>query len=243
MELNSRNLKIIIGSVYLIILIVGLFFLFSWIDLKDLTNYDFIRSNKDIIFQYKQDNLLLLSISFFLFGILWVLFLGFASPLLVFAGFVFGKWWGMSLAILSTSIGATILYFLVGIFLREFIKEKLVSKFFKLKEFFSKNDTVYFMCFRLIGGGGVPYAIQNVLPIIFDMPIRRYFIATFFGSAPPMFVTVALGSGIEQVIDKNENLSFFKVASSPEIYLPLIGFFIILILAYLIKKFFFKSSL
>ena len=43
---------------------------------------------------------------------------------------------------------------------------------------------LYFMSFRFIGGGGAPYAIQNVLPILFDMSIKNYIIATFIGSMP-----------------------------------------------------------
>ncbi len=126
-------------------------------------------------------------------------------------------------------------------FFRDSIKEKLIPKFFKLKEIFSKNDVLYFTCFRFIGGGGTPYAIQNVLPIIFDMPIKKYIVATFLGSAPSMFVTTALGSGIEKVIGKNETLSVFRVVTSPDIYLPLIGFFLILIAAFFFKKIFFKK--
>ncbi len=242
MDLNSRNLKLIIGAVYLILLSIGLFFLFSAIDLKDLTNYDFIRSNRDIIFEYKQENFFLLSVGFFLFCVVWVLFLGFAMPLLIFAGFVFGKWIGISLVLLSTTIGATLLYFIVGVFFRETIRKKLIPRFSKLKEIFSKNDTFYFMCFRFIGGGGTPYALQNVLPIIFDMPIKKYIVATFVGSAPSMFVTTALGSGIEKVIDKNETINVFRVITSPDIYLPLIGFFLILVATFFFKKIFFDKS-
>jgi len=145
MDLNSRNLKLIIGTIYSILLFTGLFFLFSVIDLKDLTNYDFIRSNRDIIFEYKEENFLLLSVVFFIFCIVWVLFLGFAMPLLIFAGFVFGKWIGISLVLFSTTIGATLLYFIVRIFFRDSIKEKLIPRFFKLKEIFSKND-VFILC-------------------------------------------------------------------------------------------------
>tara|TARA_A100001011_G_scaffold400605_1_gene516755 strand:+ start:2679 stop:3401 length:723 start_codon:yes stop_codon:yes gene_type:complete len=240
MDLNSRNLKLIIGSAYLILLTVGLYFLFSVIDLKDLTNYDFIRLNRDLIFQYKKENFLFLAVMFFFFCIIWVLFLGFAMPIVIFAGFVFGKWWGFILILFSTTIGATLLYYLVGIFFREIIKEKLIPKFYKLKEIFTKNDTLYFMCFRFIGGGGAPYAVQNVLPIIFDMHVKKYFVATLLGSAPATFVTVALGSGIEKVIDKNEEITVLQIIGSPEIYLPLSGFFTILILAFIIKKNFFK---
>ena len=40
-----------------------------------------------------------------------------------------------------------------------------------------------------------------------------------------MFVTVALGSGIESVIEQNATFSIFAVLLSPEIYFPIIGFF------------------
>ena len=87
----------------------------------------------------------------------------------------------------------------------------------------------------------MPYAVQNILPILFNMPLKNYFIATFVGSTPSMFVTVSLGSGIEKVIDQNAELSISTVLFSPEIYIPIIGFFIILIIAFIIKKFYFKQ--
>ena len=73
------------------------------------------------------------------------------------------------------------------------------------------------------------------------MSVRNYVIATFVGSLPSMFVTVSLGSGIENVIDENASINIFTVLSSPEIYLPIIGFFIILIVALIIKNFYFKE--
>ena len=243
MKLNTLKLKITLGITYLALISIGLYFLFSFVDIKDLTSYEFIRSNKDIILKYKNENFLFLTAIFFVFCIIWVLLLGFAMPLLVFAGFVFGKWWGILIVLTSTTIGATLLYVLVGYFFRETIEEKLAPKFSKLREFFKKNDIIYFTSYRFIGGGGTPYAIQNVLPILFDMPLKNYVIATFIGSMPSMFVTVALGSGIESVIDQNVKLSISSVLLSPEIYIPIIGFFIILIIAFFIKKKYFKNEI
>ena len=240
MNLNSLNLKLILGITYLVIISFGLYFLFSVVDIKNLMSYDFIKLNKDIILKYKNENFLFLTIIFFIFSIVWVLLLGFAMPLLIFSGFVFGKWWGTLIVLTSSTIGATLLYMLVGLFFREAIKEKLAPKFSKLKEFFIKNDILYFMSFRFIGGGGSPYAVQNVLPILFDMSVKNYVIATFVGSLPSMFVTVALGSGIEKVIDQNVELSVLTVLFSPGIYIPIIAFFIILFIAFVIRKFYFK---
>ena len=240
MNLNSLNLKLILGITYLVIISFGLYFLFSVVDIKNLMSYDFIKLNKDIILKYKNENFLFLTIIFFIFSIVWILLLGFAMPLLIFSGFVFGKWWGILIVLTSTTIGATLLYMLVGLFFREAIKEKLAPKFSKLKEFFIKNDILYFMSFRFIGGGGSPYAVQNLLPTLFDMSVKNYVIATFVGSVPSMFVTVALGSGIEKVIDQNVELSVSTVLFSPEIYIPIIAFFIILFIAFVIRKFYFK---
>jgi len=241
MNLKSLNLKLIIGATYLAIILIGLYFLFSAVDIKDLTSYEFIRQNKDVILKYKSENFLFLTTVFFIFSIIWTLLLGFAMPLLIFSGFVFGKWWGIIIVLTATTIGATLLYLLVGFFFRETIKNKLAPKFSKLKDFFIKNDILYFMSFRFIGGGGTPYAIQNVLPILFNMSVKNYVIATFVGSMPSMFVTVSLGSGIENVIDQNASLSIVTVLFSPEIYIPIIAFFIILVIAFFIKKLYFKT--
>ena len=90
MNINSLNFKFILGITYLAILSTGLYFLFSAVDIKDLMSYEFIRLNKDTILEYKNENFLFLAIIFFIFCIFWVLLLGFAMPLLVFSGFVFG---------------------------------------------------------------------------------------------------------------------------------------------------------
>ncbi len=240
MNPNSLNLKILIGITYLVIIATGLYFLFSFVDIKDLTSYEFIRANKNIILEYKKENFLFLTFIFFIFSIVWVLLLGFASPLLLFSGFVFGKWWGILIILISTTIGASILYLLAGYFFKDIVEKKLAIKFVRLKEIITKNEMFYFMVYRFIGGAGTPYAIQNILPVLFNMKLKNYILATLIGCMPSMFITVAIGSGVESVIDKNEDPSFISVISSPEIYLPIFGFFIILILGYFIKKKYFE---
>ena len=121
MNLRSINIKIILGITYLLIISIALYFLFSAVDIKDLMSYEFIRSNKEIILKYKNENFWFLTLVFFIFCIIWVLLLGFAMPLLIFSGFVFGKWWGISIVLVSTTIGATLLYILAGFFFRNFL--------------------------------------------------------------------------------------------------------------------------
>ena len=97
------------------------------------------------------------------------------------------------------------------------------------------------MFFRFIGGGGTPYPIQNILPILFNMSFKNYVIATLLGSMPSMFVTVSIGSGIENIIDQNATLGVFDVIFSPEIYIPIVCFFILLLIGFALKKLYFKD--
>ena len=241
MKLESSNLKIYLGAIYLIVLFIAIYFLFSTFDIKDLTSYEFIKENREIILKYKDNNIFFLTIFFFIIIVFLNLLL---CPMLVptlVIGFIFGKWLGTLILIFGNTLGGVLLYRLAKTFFSDLIEKKFKTKFTKFINFFNKNDTIYFMCFRFIGGGGAPFPIQNILPVLFNMSAKNYIIATFLGILPTTFVTAALGSGIEKIIDQNEELSFLPVIQSPEIYIPIIGFFIILIIALLLKKYFFKE--
>jgi len=242
MNFKFSNFKIYLGGAYLAVLLVVIYFFFSNFDLSDLTSYEFIRENRDVILEYKKGNIFFLTITFFIITILLNLLL---TPMLIptlIIGFIFGKWLGTSILLFGNTCGALLLYFLAKTFFSEFIQEKFAIKFSKFVEFFNKNEMMYFMLFRLIGGGGTPFPIQNVLPVIFNMSVKNYILATFLGTIPATFVTTALGSGIETVIDQNEELDFLSVFFSPEIYLPIFGFALILISAFVLKIIFFKKN-
>ena len=242
MKLEYSNFKIYLGGVYLIVLLIAVYFLFSTFDLKDLTSYEVIKENREMILKYKDNNIFFLTIIFFIITIFLNLLL---CPMLIptlVIGFIFGKWLGTLILIFGNTLGGFLLYRLAKTFFSDLIEKKFKTKFSKFIGFFNKNETIYFMCFRFIGGGGTPFPIQNVLPVLFNMSAKNYVIGTLLGIIPTTFVTVALGSGIEKIIDQNAKLSFLPVIQSPEIYLPIIGFFIILVVALFIKKLYFKEN-
>ena len=241
MKLESSNFKIYLGSVYLIVLFTAIYFFWSNFDLKDLTSYEFIKENRETILEYKDNNIFFLTIIFFIITIFLNLLL---TPMLIptlIIGFIFGKWLGTLILIFGNTLGGFLLYRLAKTFFSDLIEKKFRTKFSKFINFFNRNEMFYFMCFRFMGGGGTPFPIQNILPVLFNMSAKNYILATLLGIIPTTFVTVALGSGFEQIVDQNEQLSFLSVIQSQEIYLPIIGFFIILITAYLVKKFYFKN--
>tara|TARA_B100000886_G_scaffold336028_1_gene294075 strand:- start:793 stop:1503 length:711 start_codon:yes stop_codon:yes gene_type:complete len=232
----STNFKIILGIFYIICLSIVLYFVFSFIDLTKLTEYSYIKDNTRSLIEFKNDNLIFFSLCFFIFVVIWILLLGFGSPISLIAGFIFGKYLGTAICLISYTIGCSLLYTFANLYFRDLVKKYLESKIEKFKVFFNRNEFLYFMLFRFVGGGGIPFGIQNVLPVIFNMKIKNYFYATFLGLIPTTFIISSIGSGIESIIDNNQNPSIFEAILNPEINIPLISFLGILIISYFIKK-------
>ena len=237
---KTKNIKIIIGLFYLILLFIFLYLFFSKFTLEEITTYKFIQANREYLANIKQTNTILLLFAFLIFTIIWVLILGFASPILLAAGFIFGKWLGVLLAVGSLSIGATILYIFAGYFFKDLIKEKFLNKFKNLETKFKKNEFIFFLIYRFVGG--IPFQIANLLPILFNVKRKNYFFGTFLGIMPQGFIITSLGSGISEIIKNNDTVpSLLDLLSSNEIYLPILGFIFLVFLTIILKKFFYKN--
>ena len=104
------NIKILLGIIYIICFSILIFTVFSYVDLKDLTNFTFIQEHKASLDSYKNNNQVLLLSIFFIFSTIWVLLLGFGSPLALLGGFIFGKWIGTLISVISFSVGSLLLY-------------------------------------------------------------------------------------------------------------------------------------
>ena len=237
---KSKKVKITLGLFYLIVVSTFLYFFLSKFSLEELTSYEFIKNNRDYFFDLKKSNLLILTLIFFISTVIWILMAGFASPLALLAGFIFDKWLGTFVLVFGMSVGATFLYIFGNYFLKEIIKKKFSIKFRDLEIKFKKSEFIYLLFYRFVGG--IPFVISNVLPCIFNVKVKNFFLATFIGIIPQIFLMVSIGSGLEKIIDQNlEAPSVKDLIFSPNIYFPLIGFFLLIIFTILLRKFFYKK--
>ena len=107
---------------------------------------------------------------------------------------------------------------------------------------FQKNELFYFFIYRFIGGLGVPVGLQNLIPILFGMKKINYFLASFFGFIPGFFIINTIGAGLNSYISQVENFSMIEFILTPEIYLPILMFSILMLFSFLIKKKFFEDA-
>jgi len=237
---KSKKVKITLGLFYLLVVSSFLYFFLSKFTLEELTSYEFIKNNRDYFFGLKQTNLFLISLVFLISTIIWVVMAGFGLPAALLAGFIFGKWLGIFILLIGMATGATILYMLGNYFFKEVIKEKFLNKFKNLEIKFKKSEFIYLLAYRFIGG--IPFALSNVLPCIFNVKIGNFFWATLIGLAPQFFLVVSIGSGLEKIIEQNlEAPRIIDLIYSPNIYVPMLAFVALIIITIIAKKIFYKN--
>ena len=94
-----------------------------FLEVDQLTNFSYLKEKSSLLIDFKNNNLILFSIGFILFSIIWVFLLGFASPLAVISGFLFGPILGTLLCVIGFSVGCTILYTLANFYFKELVNK------------------------------------------------------------------------------------------------------------------------
>ena len=237
---KEKKIKIFLGSAYILIVSIFLWFFFSKFSFQDFSSYELIRDIRDTLEQVKNSNIFISSILFLLGTIIWVLLLGFGSPVFLVGGFIFGKWLGTLIIVFGLSIGATLLYMFANYFLKDLIEEKFSSRFNNLTEKFKENEFTFFLIYRFIGG--IPFFISNILPTIFNVKIRNFFLGSVIGMTPQLFVGASLGAGLNKILEENsEPPSLLQLLLTPDIYLPIIGIITLVLIGFLLRKKFYSK--
>ena len=237
---REKKIKLFLGSAYILIVFVFLLIFFNNFSFQDFSSYELIRQNREALDNIKNSNIFLSSIIFLIGTIVWALLLGFGSPVFLVGGFIFGKWLGTLLVVFGLSIGATFLYIFANYFFKDLVEEKFSSRFSNFTEKFKKNEFVFFLIYRFIGG--IPFFISNILPTIFNVKVRNFFLGSIIGMTPQLFVGASLGAGLSKILEENSEVpSILELIFSPDIYLPILGIIILVITGFLLKKNFYTK--
>ena len=237
----NKTIKIVLGSIYLIILFSFLYFLFSKFEISRIDDFSYYKTIQENIDETIGNNLVFNLILFFVFSIIWIVLLGFGSPLLLLSGILFGKWIGTIISAVSISVGALSLYIIASYFFTDLVNQILKEKFSKYIERFQKNEFYYFFAFRFAGGLGMPFFLQNVLPVIFKMKNINYFFASLLGFIPGVFIWNTIGAGINTFIKESAEFSILNLIMSNDIYIPILIFIGLILSSLIVKKKFFND--
>jgi uncharacterized membrane protein YdjX (TVP38/TMEM64 family) len=232
------KLKIILGSIYLLI-VAFVTFLFFYYEIYNYVSSDFIKNDRKVIIIFIKKNIFICSFLFFLFSSIWFFLLGFGLPLVITAGFLFGSYLGSVLLVMGFGIGATTLYIFANHYFKDLVFKYFSSKYKSLDSHFKKNDLAYLLFLRLVPG--IPSQVGTLIPILFNIKPKKIFFSNIFGVAPNIFISVSLVSGISSKIEEGAQFNL-DLLSDPKVSVPLTALGVLVLVVNFIKQKFFKSK-
>ncbi len=117
-----------------------------------------------------------------------------ASVLSLIAGFLFGRWWGTLIVVVSATLGALLVFWLVRYLFSGWAKTKLERspKARQLIEGFTEDAFNYPLFLRLVPI--FPFWLVNIAPAFTPVSMKTYGLATLIGILPGSFIFVNLGT-------------------------------------------------
>ena len=220
----SKSIKIGIITAFFLTIIVYIVGNYNPISME------FIITQHGLISEFIEENYYFSIIICILIIAFSISLMGPITPVCILSGFYYGLAIGLVICIIGEVIGALIVFLYGRYFFKNYLLNKLGTKFKSYKDKFNRNAISYLLFIRVIGG--VPFGIQNLLPAIFDMKFRDYLIATIFGVLPWAYILSSVGSGIGDIVEAREfdssmlfNLNYF-------LPILLIGFIVLSPIAY-----------
>ena len=229
--MTSKNLKLIIISFYILSCAL-MFYLAFESGILNLKNPNIENLNT---FLEKFNKLISNNwIIFFILSVLWIFFLGIASPVIILAVMNFDIIVAILFILSSFSIGVSLLYFVsknILLKLFNFSEKKIFKKYMKI---IKKRETLNYLIFRIIPG--IPFPIKNILPIIIDMKFLKYILIFIIVEIPTVILNAYLYKSIYNGVTNYSNIleSFFL---NVYILIPVS----IIILIYFLSKIYLKN--
>lgn len=120
-----------------------------------------------------------------------------ATALTLAGGFLFGKWLGTFLVVCAASIGASIIFMVAKTSLGETLREKAGGIYKKIEGNMQDNAVGYLLFMRLVPL--FPFFLVNIVPALFNVPLRVFVLTTFVGIIPGSFVFVNVGERLGEL--------------------------------------------
>ncbi len=181
-----------IGKIVLGLLLatgIGAFFYF---DLGQYLSLDSLKSNRDQLLAYTENNF---SLAVSLFILVYIVQTAFSLPggaiLTLAGGFLFGAFLGTLVVNIGATTGATLAFLAARYLLRDWVENKFGDRLGPIQAGFAQNAFSYLMTLRLIPA--FPFFLVNLVSGLTRVKIGTYIGATALGIIPGSFVFAFAG--------------------------------------------------
>ena len=210
--------KLMLASLIVIVLILLLLF-----DLHHYLTLEHLKSSKDKLNQYYQDNPLIVLGTYFVIYLTSAAFSVPGATLLTLAGgALFGLVAGTLVVSFASTIGATLAMLISRLLLKDWVQNRFADQMIKINSGIIKEGTFYLFALRLLPA--VPFFVINLVMGLTHIRTVTFFWVSQLGMLPATLVYVNAGSELGKVQTIDDILS-----SSLIISFLLLGIFPLLI--------------
>jgi uncharacterized membrane protein YdjX (TVP38/TMEM64 family) len=182
---------------------LGAFFLLGGPERLDLAS---LQQNRDLLLAYTTEHYATMLLAV---GGVYVLATALSIPgatvLSLTAGFLFGRWVGTLLIVVSATVGATLVFLAARFLFAEAAWRRMGPRARNALEGFEKNAFNYLLFLRLVPL--FPFWLVNLLPAFAPIRVRTYITATALGILPGAFVFANLGRALGRIDSLDQLLS------------------------------------
>lgn len=148
-------------------------------------------------------------------------------------GYFFGTFIGFFISIFSLVLGSFIFFTFSHYFIKKLFSKIIDKYIFNLQKYISNSSIEYLVIFRMIPGP--PLFIQNILLSFLKITNIKFFISSFIGFAPIVFVAVFIGNQLKDINN-------IKYLSMGDIFTWKFFIFIFMLIFFLIIRIFYKRK-
>jgi len=187
--------------------IIALLMALAWAtDLHEQISLAGFHAHKAELIAYVADHAVLAAFAFMgLYAAAVALSLPIATLLTLTGGFFFGKFLGTAYVVTAATLGASIIFLVAKTSLGETLRSKAGGLYGKIENNMRDNAVGYLLFLRLVPV--FPFFLVNIVPALFNVPLRVFVLTTFFGIIPGSFVYVNLGETLGEIESLNDLVS------------------------------------
>ncbi|HEX8693032.1 MAG TPA: TVP38/TMEM64 family protein [Longimicrobium sp.] len=120
-------------------------------------------------------------------------------------GFLFGRWVGTALVVVSASVGSTLAFLSARYLFAESMRKKMGPRLQRLARGFHEDGFNYVLFTRLVPV--FPFWLMNLVPAFTPVSTRTFFAATAIGILPGSFVFCWVGESLGRIESTRELVS------------------------------------
>lgn len=187
-----------IKKLSLLALIIGAIVAYKVFGLESVLSFETLKAQKELLLSLVQEHFWLSAILLMVsYAICVALMIPIATLFSLAAGFMFGAFWGLLIAVLGATLGAVASFYVARFILGESLQSKYAKELERFNRELETNGYSYLFALRLLPI--FPFFLINLLCGLTRIDVKTFFITTFIGIIPGGFAYTYAGSQLSAI--------------------------------------------